>query len=140
MRVRRFVYLLRRRWTDIFSSDGKTYRNYCHLKESSKLAKIEQKPAITVVKRKPCDSGGGEDSESVDRTSSFRLAPEITGPPVSVSNRTGSNVFLTCEVAGVPLPVVEWLYTTAAGKQIVYPSRSLPVSYTHLTLTTILRV
>ena len=40
-----------------FSSDGKTYRNYCHLKEASKLAKIEQKATITVVKRKPCDSG-----------------------------------------------------------------------------------
>lgn len=128
MRVRRFVYLLRRRSRDIFSSDGKTYRNYCHLKESSKLAKIEQKPTITVVKRKPCDSGRG-DSESFDRTSSFRLAPEITVPPVSVSNRTGSNVFLTCEVAGVPLPVVEWLYTTAAGKQIVYPSKTLPLAH-----------
>jgi hypothetical protein len=39
------------------SSDGKTYRNYCHLMESSKLAKAEQKPVIKVFKRKPCDSG-----------------------------------------------------------------------------------
>ncbi len=39
------------------SSDGKTYRNYCHLMESSKLAKAEQKPIIKVFKRKPCDSG-----------------------------------------------------------------------------------
>jgi hypothetical protein len=50
------------------------------------------------------------------------LAPEITLPPVSVSNKTGSNVFLTCEVAGVPLPVVEWVYKSQAGKQVVYPS------------------
>ena len=127
MRVRRFVYLLRRRSKDIFSSDGKTYRNYCHLKESSKLAKIEQKPTITVVKRKPCDSGRGK-TQSLS-IAHFRLAPEITVPPVSVSNRTGSNVFLTCEVAGVPLPVVEWLYTTAAGKQIVYPSKALPLAH-----------
>jgi len=90
---------------EMCGSDGKTYRNYCHLTESSKLAKIEQKPLIRVVKRKPCDS-----------------APEITLPPVSVSNMTGSNVFLTCEAAGVPLPVVEWVYTTASGKQIVYPT------------------
>lgn len=75
--------------------------------ETSKLAKIEQKPVIKVFKRKPCDS-----------------APEITLPPVSVFNKTGSNVFLTCEVAGVPLPVVEWVYKSAAGKEIVYPSRS----------------
>jgi hypothetical protein len=53
------------------------------------------------------------------------VAPEITLPPVSVSNKTGSNVFLTCEVAGVPLPVVEWVYTSASGKQIVYPSKIL---------------
>ena len=51
------------------------------------------------------------------------LAPEITLPPVSVSNKTGSNVFLTCEAAGVPLPVVEWVYTAPTGKQIVYPSK-----------------
>jgi hypothetical protein len=90
---------------EICGSDGKTYRNYCHLMESSKLAKIEQKPVIKVFKRKPCDS-----------------APEITLPPVSVSNKTGSNVFLTCEVAGVPLPVVEWVYTAITGKQNVYPT------------------
>jgi hypothetical protein len=54
---------------------------------------------------------------------SFSLAPEITLPPVSVSNKTGSNVFLTCEAAGVPLPVVEWVYTAQTGKQIVYPSK-----------------
>ena len=41
---------------------------------------------------------------------------------MSVSNKTGSNVFLTCEAAGVPLPVVEWVYTLQNGKQIVYPS------------------
>jgi hypothetical protein len=51
------------------------------------------------------------------------IAPEITLPPVSVSNKTGSNVFLTCEVAGVPLPVVEWVYTAITGKQNVYPSK-----------------
>lgn len=90
---------------EICGSDGKTYRNYCHLMESSKLAKVEQKPAIKVFKRKPCDS-----------------APEITLPPVSVSNKTGSNVFLTCEAAGVPLPVVEWVYTAPTGKQVVYPT------------------
>jgi len=54
----------------------------------------------------------------------FNLAPEITLPPVDVANKTGSNVFLTCEAAGVPLPVVEWVYTASTGKQIVYPSRS----------------
>lgn len=43
---------------------------------------------------------------------------------MSVSNQTGSNVFLTCEAAGVPLPVVEWVYTAQTGKQIVYPSKS----------------
>ncbi|CAF1124045.1 unnamed protein product [Rotaria sordida] len=91
--------------TEMCGSDGKTYRNYCHLMESSKLAKIEQKPIIKVFKRKPCDS-----------------VPEITLPPVSVSNKTNTNVFLTCEVAGVPLPVVEWVYRSSAGKQIVYPT------------------
>ncbi|CAF1192480.1 unnamed protein product [Rotaria sordida] len=91
--------------TEMCGSDGKTYRNYCHLMESSKLAKIEQKPIIKVFKRKPCDS-----------------VPEITLPPVSVSNKTKTNVFLTCEVAGVPLPVVEWVYRSSAGKQIVYPT------------------
>jgi hypothetical protein len=90
---------------EMCGSDGKTYRNYCHLMETSKLAKIEQKPIIKVFKRKPCDS-----------------APEITVPPVSVSNRTGINVFLTCEVAGVPLPVVEWIYRSSTGKQIIYPT------------------
>ena len=42
---------------------------------------------------------------------------------MNVANRTGSNVFLTCEVAGVPLPVVEWVFTSTGGKQIVYPSK-----------------
>ncbi|CAF1303124.1 unnamed protein product [Rotaria magnacalcarata] len=90
---------------EVCGTDGKTYRNYCHLMESSKLAKIEQKPIIKVARRKPCDT-----------------APEITVPPVSVTNKTGSNVFLTCEVAGVPLPVVEWVYRSQTGKQIVYPT------------------
>jgi len=90
---------------EMCGSDGKTYRNYCHLMETSKLAKAEQKPVIKVFKRKPCDS-----------------APEITLPPVSVSNKTGSNVFLTCEAAGVPLPVVEWVYRSPSGKQVVYPT------------------
>lgn len=90
---------------EMCGSDGKTYRNYCHLIESSKLARTEQKPTIKVVKRKPCD-----------------LAPEITLPPLSVSNQTGTNVFLTCEVSGVPLPVVEWVFTSPTGKQIVYPT------------------
>jgi hypothetical protein len=90
---------------ELCGTDGKTYRNYCHLMESSKLAKIEQKPVIKVFKRKPCDS-----------------APEITLPPADVANRTGNNVFLTCEVAGVPLPVVEWIFASPSGKQIVYPT------------------
>ncbi|CAF0739952.1 unnamed protein product [Didymodactylos carnosus] len=90
---------------ELCGSDGKTYRNYCHLMESAKLAKAEQQPIIKVYKRKPCDS-----------------PPEITVPPVNVVNQTGSNVFLTCEVAGVPLPVVEWIYQPSAGKTIVYPT------------------
>ncbi len=105
------------------SSDGKTYRNYCHLTESSRLAKAEQKPIIKVFKRKPCDSGIPFANSSIFSWLSFSLAPEITLPPVSVSNKTGSNVFLTCEAAGVPLPVVEWVYTAQTGKQIVYPSK-----------------
>ena len=107
------------------SSDGKTYRNYCHLVESSKLAKAEQKPIIKVVKRKPCDSGRSLYISSIVFDCSCFIAPEITLPPMSVSNKTGSNVFLTCEAAGVPLPVVEWVYTALTGKQIVYPSKSI---------------
>ena len=34
-------------------------------------------------------------------------------------------MFLTCEAAGVPLPVVEWVYTAPTGKQIVYPSKKI---------------
>jgi len=90
--------------TELCGSDGKTYRNYCHLMESIKLAKAEQKPIIKVAKRKPCDS-----------------APEITLPPLDIVNKTGSNVFLTCEASGVPLPVVEWIYQSN-GKTIVYPT------------------
>jgi hypothetical protein len=63
--------------------------------------------------------------EDIFSSWTFSLAPEITLPPVSVSNKTGSNVFLTCEAAGVPLPVVEWVYTAQTGKQIVYPSKSI---------------
>jgi hypothetical protein len=92
--------------------------------ESSKLAKIEQKPVIKVFKRKPCDSGRTENFlENISFLIDLFVAPEITLPPVSVANKTGSNVFLTCEVAGVPLPVVEWVYTSTIGKQIVYPSK-----------------
>ncbi len=109
------------------SSDGKTYRNYCHLMESSKLAKIEQKPVIKVFKRKPCDSGIYLCFLRIFFIVLFFLAPEITLPPVSVSNKTGSNVFLTCEAAGVPLPVVEWVYTAQTGKQIVYPSKYIHI-------------
>jgi hypothetical protein len=91
--------------------------------ESSKLAKIEQKPVIKVFKRKPCDSGMHLFFHSILLIILFSSAPEITLPPVSVANKTGSNVFLTCEAAGVPLPVVEWVYTAQTGKQIVYPSK-----------------
>jgi len=94
--------------------------------ETSKLAKIEQKPIIKVFKRKPCDSGKKKEvCFCIENFASINLfiAPEITLPPVSVTNVTGSNIFLTCEVAGVPLPVVEWIYTAQTGKQIVYPSK-----------------
>ena len=62
--------------------------------ETSKLAKIEQKPVIKVFKRKPCDSGKKEIISikyfiSIDEF----IAPEITLPPINVSNKTGSNVF-----------------------------------------------
>ncbi|XP_035382486.1 uncharacterized protein LOC113587940 isoform X2 [Electrophorus electricus] len=76
---------------EVCGSDGVTYKTGCDLKAASLRAESERKPAIQVQNKGKC-----------------MQAPVIVTAPKEVWNVTGSQVYLGCEVIGIPTPVLTW--------------------------------
>ncbi|XP_076842762.1 insulin-like growth factor-binding protein 7 [Brachyhypopomus gauderio] len=76
---------------EVCGTDGVTYSTVCDLKDASKKAEVEKKPAIQVQNKGRCVQ-----------------APVVVTAPREVWNVTGSRVFLSCEVIGIPTPVLTW--------------------------------
>lgn len=75
----------------VCGSDGNTYPSGCQLRAASLRAESRGEKAITQVSKGTCDQG-----------------PSIVTPPKDIWNVTGAKVFLSCEVIGIPTPVLIW--------------------------------
>ncbi|KAL4641574.1 insulin-like growth factor-binding protein 7 [Arapaima gigas] len=76
---------------EVCGSDGITYRTACELRAASARAVAQGKPEVRMESKGKCGQ-----------------APVIVTNPGEVWNVTGSQVYLSCEAAGVPTPVLTW--------------------------------
>ncbi|XP_030595302.1 insulin-like growth factor-binding protein 7 [Archocentrus centrarchus] len=89
---------------EVCGTDGVTYRNSCALKTASLRAQTEAKEPINMQNKGRCAS-----------------APLIVTPPGEVYNVSGSQVYLSCEVVGVPTPVLTWKKVLSGKKMELLP-------------------
>ncbi|XP_004419151.2 PREDICTED: insulin-like growth factor-binding protein 7 [Ceratotherium simum simum] len=75
----------------VCGSDGVTYPSGCQLRAASLRAESRGEKAITQVSKGTCEQG-----------------PSIVTPPKDIWNVTGAQVYLSCEVIGIPTPVLIW--------------------------------
>ncbi|KAG3276571.1 insulin like growth factor binding protein 7 [Ictidomys tridecemlineatus] len=75
----------------VCGSDGTTYSSGCQLRAASLRAESRGETAITQVSKGTCEQG-----------------PSIVTPPKDIWNVTGAQVYLSCEVIGIPTPVLIW--------------------------------
>ncbi|EPQ14534.1 Insulin-like growth factor-binding protein 7 [Myotis brandtii] len=75
----------------VCGSDGNTYPTGCQLRAASLRAENRGEKAITQVSKGTCEQG-----------------PSIVTPPKNIWNVTGAKVYLSCEVIGIPTPVLIW--------------------------------
>uniref|UniRef100_A0A2K5JF62 Insulin like growth factor binding protein 7 n=1 Tax=Colobus angolensis palliatus TaxID=336983 RepID=A0A2K5JF62_COLAP len=75
----------------VCGSDGTTYSSGCQLRAASQRAESRGEKAITQVSKGTCEQG-----------------PSIVTPPKDIWNVTGAQVYLSCEVIGIPTPVLIW--------------------------------
>uniref|UniRef100_G3TMP5 Insulin-like growth factor-binding protein 7 n=2 Tax=Loxodonta africana TaxID=9785 RepID=G3TMP5_LOXAF len=75
----------------VCGSDGTTYPSGCQLRAASLRAESRGEKAITQVSKGTCEQG-----------------PSIVTPPKDIWNVTGAQVYLSCEVIGIPTPVLIW--------------------------------
>nr|XP_005555266.1 PREDICTED: insulin-like growth factor-binding protein 7 [Macaca fascicularis] len=75
----------------VCGSDGTTYPSGCQLRAASQRAESRGEKAITQVSKGTCEQG-----------------PSIVTPPKDIWNVTGAQVYLSCEVIGIPTPVLIW--------------------------------
>uniref|UniRef100_A0A8C4TQL0 Insulin-like growth factor binding protein 7 n=1 Tax=Erpetoichthys calabaricus TaxID=27687 RepID=A0A8C4TQL0_ERPCA len=68
---------------EVCGSDGKSYGSSCQLRAAG--------AAVRQVRKGACDQ-----------------APRITIPPKDIWNISGAQVYLSCEVIGVPTPLLTW--------------------------------
>uniref|UniRef100_A0A8C4TQB2 Insulin-like growth factor binding protein 7 n=1 Tax=Erpetoichthys calabaricus TaxID=27687 RepID=A0A8C4TQB2_ERPCA len=70
---------------EVCGSDGKSYGSSCQLRAAG--------AAVRQVRKGACDQGE---------------SPRITIPPKDIWNISGAQVYLSCEVIGVPTPLLTW--------------------------------
>ncbi|XP_068961397.1 insulin-like growth factor-binding protein 7 isoform X2 [Petaurus breviceps papuanus] len=75
----------------VCGSDGNTYPSGCQLRAASLRAESQGEKTITQVSKGTCDQG-----------------PSIVTPPKDIWNVSGAQVYLSCEVIGIPTPVLIW--------------------------------
>ncbi|XP_028567925.2 insulin-like growth factor-binding protein 7 [Podarcis muralis] len=75
----------------VCGSDGLTYPSGCQLRAASLRAQSRGGRPVEQRSKGPCEQG-----------------PSIVTPPKDVWNVTGAQIFLSCEVIGVPTPVLTW--------------------------------
>ncbi|XP_067850467.1 insulin-like growth factor-binding protein 7 [Heptranchias perlo] len=84
----------------VCGSDGITYRNGCELRAAANWAEREGATPVTRRSKGACEK-----------------APDIVTQPKEIWNVSGAQVYLTCEVIGVPTPILTWnkVMKTATG-------------------------
>uniref|UniRef100_A0A8B9P0C6 Insulin like growth factor binding protein 7 n=1 Tax=Apteryx owenii TaxID=8824 RepID=A0A8B9P0C6_APTOW len=75
----------------VCGSDGQTYGSGCQLRAASLRAQSRGEPAIGQRSKGACEQG-----------------PSIVTPPKDIWNVTGTQIYLSCEVTGIPTPVLTW--------------------------------
>ncbi|KAM7052197.1 insulin-like growth factor-binding protein 7 isoform 2-T2 [Acridotheres tristis] len=75
----------------VCGSDGLTYGSGCQLRAASLRAQSRGEPAISQRSKGACEQG-----------------PSIVTPPKDIWNVTGAQIYLSCEVIGIPTPVLIW--------------------------------
>ncbi|XP_066498543.1 insulin-like growth factor-binding protein 7 isoform X2 [Hoplias malabaricus] len=76
---------------EVCGTDDENYATACELKAASARAQSEGKEAVKVQHKGKC-----------------HRAPSIVTAPGEVWNVTGSQVYLSCEVTGIPTPILTW--------------------------------
>uniref|UniRef100_A0A2I2YC56 Insulin like growth factor binding protein 7 n=1 Tax=Gorilla gorilla gorilla TaxID=9595 RepID=A0A2I2YC56_GORGO len=84
----------------VCGSDGTTYPSGCQLRAASQRAESRGEKAITQVSKGTCEQG-----------------PSIVTPPKDIWNVTGAQVYLSCEVIGIPTPVLIWNKVSPLSKE-----------------------
>ncbi|XP_048220768.1 insulin-like growth factor-binding protein 7 [Perognathus longimembris pacificus] len=75
----------------VCGSDGATYANACRLRAAALRAQSRGDPPVVQLSKGTCEQG-----------------PSIVTPPKDIRNVTGAQVYLSCEVIGIPTPVLIW--------------------------------
>ncbi|XP_054843319.1 insulin-like growth factor-binding protein 7 [Eublepharis macularius] len=75
----------------VCGSDGLTYPSACQLRAASLRAQSRGQRAVQQRSKGPCEQG-----------------PSIVTPPKDIWNVSGAQIYLSCEVIGVPTPVLTW--------------------------------
>uniref|UniRef100_A0A286XBR6 Insulin-like growth factor-binding protein 7 n=1 Tax=Cavia porcellus TaxID=10141 RepID=A0A286XBR6_CAVPO len=93
----------------VCGSDGTTYANGCQLRAASLRAESRGEKAITQLSKGTCEQGGliypAQLSLEIDGKT---RCPSIVTPPKDIWNVSGAQVYLSCEVIGIPTPVLIW--------------------------------
>ncbi|XP_039858009.1 insulin-like growth factor-binding protein 7 [Simochromis diagramma] len=89
---------------EVCGTNGVTYTNTCALKTAGLRAQSEGKESVNMQNKGRCGS-----------------APLIVTPPGEVYNVSGSQVYLSCEVVGVPTPVLTWKKILSGKKMELLP-------------------
>ncbi|XP_062985097.1 insulin-like growth factor-binding protein 7 [Elgaria multicarinata webbii] len=102
----------------VCGSDGLTYPSPCQLRAASLRAESRGERPVGQRNKGPCEQG-----------------PSIVTPPKDIWNVSGAQIYLSCEVIGVPTPVLTWNKITR-GQYSVQRMELLPGDRDNLAIQT----